>query len=228
MSSVARLLHPVIKIILYLIYQPLACTYDWVASIVSLDKWKSWILTILPRLQGNNILELGHGPGHLQRAMAQKGFTTVGIDASRQMIHIARRRLARDGFPIRLSRAKAESLPFASRSFDSVTATFPAEYILSENTLCEIHRVLKVDGVLLILLSGWITGTSIPEKLIACITHITGAMPKPGTDFNPLLERYAKAGYSPEIVWVDQPGSTLLYLQAKKVQPLKKEDNSMN
>ena len=226
MSSVARLFHPVLKLLLYLIYQPLAFTYDWVASAVSLGRWKKWVFTIIPRLHGNVILEIGHGPGHLQRAMALNEYKPYGIDISRQMVKIARRRLEKQSISIRLSRASAEALPFASQRFDTVAMTNPAEYIVSESALSEFHRVLKMDGVLISLLGGWITGTSLFERLFAYITHITGAMPKPDAGFNPLLDRFKHAGFIPEIIWMNLPGSTLLYLRAVKIHPIPKKSTT--
>jgi ubiquinone/menaquinone biosynthesis C-methylase UbiE len=68
-----------------LLYHQFAWSYDFIASLVSLGNWKRWIITVLPHLEGPRVLELGHGPGHLQRALLNKGINTFGIDESRSM-----------------------------------------------------------------------------------------------------------------------------------------------
>ena len=69
----------------HLLYHQFAWTYDWVAAIVSLGRWKDWISATLPYLDGPLVLEIGHGPGHLQVALQAKGIQAVGLDASAQM-----------------------------------------------------------------------------------------------------------------------------------------------
>jgi ubiquinone/menaquinone biosynthesis C-methylase UbiE len=92
------------------------------------------------------VLELGFGPGHLQAALATTDSQPFGVDASPQMAATAAHRLARAGRPVRLARAVAQHLPFPPHSFDSVLATFPAEYIADPRTHAEIARVLAPGG----------------------------------------------------------------------------------
>ena len=68
------------------LYNELACTYDLVAWVVSLGQWKAWGRTAIPHLPGKRVLELGHGPGHLLVAMAERGLTPVGLDLSLQVM----------------------------------------------------------------------------------------------------------------------------------------------
>ena len=57
------------RFVFYLLYHPFAFAYDLVAAAVSLGRWKKWVLSVVPFLEGNQILEIGHGPGHLQSAL---------------------------------------------------------------------------------------------------------------------------------------------------------------
>jgi ubiquinone/menaquinone biosynthesis C-methylase UbiE len=50
-----------------------AWSYDLVAAVVSLGQWNHWVGSVLPYLPGVNILEIGHGPGHLQRLLKRFG-----------------------------------------------------------------------------------------------------------------------------------------------------------
>jgi ubiquinone/menaquinone biosynthesis C-methylase UbiE len=158
MQLAQKWLSRLLGIFFTLLYNSFAASYDLVAWIVSLGRWKSWVLTSLPELAGPRVLELGHGPGHLQVALNEKVFQTIGIDLSRQMGKLAKRRLSKFGFPSSLVRAEAQNLPFARKSFDQVVATFPTEYISSEESLEEIHRVAAEAGEFVIIPVAWITG----------------------------------------------------------------------
>src|SRR5829696_5663227 len=84
-----------LRIFFYLLYHPFAFTYDLVAATVSLGRWKDWVLSVVPFVEGNRILEIGHGPGHLQRVLLSRNLFTVGIDESAPMGRLARRNLTR-------------------------------------------------------------------------------------------------------------------------------------
>ncbi len=139
-----------IRWLFHRLYRELAWSYDLIAWLVSAGHWRRWVLAALPELRGS-VLELGCGPGYLQQALAARP-AVVGIDASPQMLARAAR------FSRRLARADARQLPFASASFDTVCATFPAEYILDPATHAEIRRVLKPGGRLVIVDAGRIEG----------------------------------------------------------------------
>src|SRR4030065_1593661 len=92
-----RLLVILLRSFFKLLYHQFAWTYDWVASIVSLGAWKSWVLSAPSYLDSRRTLEIGFGPGHLQLALHQMGITTIGLDESKQMANTARLRLLRQG-----------------------------------------------------------------------------------------------------------------------------------
>ncbi|EFO81478.1 methyltransferase type 11 [Oscillochloris trichoides DG-6] len=132
------------------LYREFAWGYDWVAAAVSSGLWQRWGLAVLPFLHGR-VLELGFGPGHLQLAMAQAGMAAWGVDASPQMVNLARQRLHHAGYPAYLSHAYTQHLPFAAATFDTVLATFPSAYILDPRSHHEIRRVLAPHGRVVVL-----------------------------------------------------------------------------
>lgn len=131
-----------------LLYHPFAFTYDLVAWVVSFGKWKNWVYSVLPLIEGADILELGHGPGHLQRLLLERGLSPVAIDESTQMGQLAKRRLGVNG---KLTRGITQALPYPNEMFDTIVSTFPSEYIFDPQTLSEVKRVLRNRGRLIVL-----------------------------------------------------------------------------
>ncbi len=155
-------------------YHALAWTYDFVAAVVSLGRWKRWGRAALPHLRGKRVLEIGFGPGHLLAALHRSGFLAVGMDESPQMIRQARRNLARSKLSAAILRGYAQFLPFPADSFDSVVSTFPSEYIADPRTLAEVGRVLKEDGRFVIIPVAWLGGKSLLERGAQWLFRVTG------------------------------------------------------
>ena len=196
-----------------LLYHQLAWAYDLIAWIVSLGKWKGWVLSIIPYLHGSTILELGHGPGHLQIALNQAGKHCFGLDQSKQMSAQALRRLKRNGCPIYLMCASSEQLPLPTNSIPQIVATFPSEYISSRNTLAEIYRVLHPGSSAVILLLAWITGKSILERLAAWLFRVTGETPEWKDQY---LDPARAAGFIAQSDLIKLPTSKLLIIRLRK------------
>ena len=172
-----RILIFIFRFFFKLLYHQFAWTYDWVASIVSLGMWQKWVKSVVPYLKGPRVLEIGFGPGHLLIELYQNGLDAYGLDKSYQMGQIAHKRLAKLGLCSNLTRADAQTLPFADNSFNQVVLTFPAEYIFDPNTNSEILRVLINGGEAIILPIAWITGRKPLERLAAWVNRITGEAP---------------------------------------------------
>src|SRR5512141_2830234 len=132
-----------LKVFFQLLYHQFAFTYDLVAATVSFNRWTDWVVSVIPFIEGNRILEMGHGPGHLQRILLSRNLFAVGIYESAQMVRLAKRNLARDFVQkpshnsndqpgvytqVSLTRAIAQQLPFSNESFDTIVATFPTQY----------------------------------------------------------------------------------------------------
>lgn len=209
-----------------LLYHPFAWIYDLVAWTVSLGRWKDWVKSVLPFIEGTRVLELGHGPGHLQRILRGQNLLTVGLDESRQMGNLAKKRLFYSGYTQPgLIRGLAQFLPLPANAFDTIVTTFPAEYIFDEQTLLEVRRTLKNGGRLIVLPVAWITGKGVLDRFLAWLFRFTGQAPS-----DPILEvieklkePFEKAGFVVETRQVEVKSSLLLILIAtnKKKQMLK-------
>jgi ubiquinone/menaquinone biosynthesis C-methylase UbiE len=198
-----------------LLYHPLAWSYDLVAATVSLGRWQKWVKTTAGLLAGPRVLELGFGPGHMQVHLEQVGFTPFGLDESAQMARRAHRSLLGRGQAARLARGLAQHLPFADASFNSVVATFPTQYIYDPSTLGEIRRVLKPGAPLVVLMTAWITGHSLPERLMHWLFNITGESPPETMNLARVIEPYTQAGFQASVRFVEPPGSRLMFIIAK-------------
>jgi ubiquinone/menaquinone biosynthesis C-methylase UbiE len=193
-----------------LLYHPFAFTYDLVAWVVSFGKWQDWVFSVIPHLQGTHILELGHGPGHLQRLLLNRGLFAIAIDESTQMGRLAKRRL---GTSHRLTRGISQSLPFPSESFDCVVATFPTEYIYDQRTLAEVKRVLRSGGRLVVL------PVTYPKSgFLQWLYKITRESPAAFDEAikERLQTPFQKAGFIVETKIIELESSRLIILLAEK------------
>lgn len=153
----------------HLLYHQLAWSYDMVSWLVSLGHWRNWQLAGLSFVQGERVLELGHGTGHMLAQMEARGWQAVGLDLSPQMGRLARARTA-----VPLLNASATQLPFADGLFDTVFATFPTNYIVQPETVAEVARVLGKNGRLVIVPSANLTSDGWLYRLIAWAFWVTG------------------------------------------------------
>jgi ubiquinone/menaquinone biosynthesis C-methylase UbiE len=211
-----RLLLSFFQIFFHLLYHQFAWMYDLVAALVSLGRWKTWVGSALPYIEGR-VLEIGFGPGHLQVSMHAAGLAAFGLDESRQMARQARRRLHRQGYSFNLSRGLAQHLPFSKAVFDTVVATFPSEYIFAPDTLAEIRRVLVPGGRLVILPSAWITGSSLLERLAAGLFTVTGQAGVLDAVIPSIQARLRASGFETRHELVETPGSRVLVFIAQSI-----------
>jgi len=201
------------RVFFFLLYEPMAWSYDIVSKMVSWGRWKDWVMVVLPALGGPRVLEIGHGPGHLQIALIQKGVIPFGIDISRQMGYQARQRFLKEGLYPLLTRGYAQSLPFPNQFFDQIVATFPTEYIYAPETLREAYRTLKPGGTLLVLPAAWITGKRLIDRCTRTLFQVTGQSP----DWNrQWLVPFIQAGFKPEVDLITQETWSLVIIFAHK------------
>lgn len=195
-----------------LLYGPFAWAYDGVAWLVSLGQWNDWGRTALGFLRGPEVLELGHGPGHMQVALAGTGWRAVGVDLSPQMGRLARRRLLRKGISPRLVRARAQALPFRDGSFPEALATFPTEYIVDPRTLAELRRVLRPSGRLVVVASAVLLGGDPVVRLLEWLYRVTGQrepVPRPDEEW------FAQSGWGLHAEWLPLRRSRVLVVVAE-------------
>ncbi len=209
----------------YLLYHQLAPIYDQISWLVSFGKWRSWQLASLPYVQGPDVLEIAHGPGHMLRALNQAGYRAAGVDLSPQMGQLALRKLRADAAPLSIMQARAQNLPIAPNSFDSVLTTFPTEFVAELATLEEVHRVLRDNGRFVIVPQAQLTGGSAAVRLLEGLYRITGQRNLPGAAdeqrqtieiFHSFHDQFNRAGFDLRTEHVLQADSKVIVLIAAK------------
>jgi ubiquinone/menaquinone biosynthesis C-methylase UbiE len=210
MLQFQRLIEKSLRAFFYLLYHPFAWSYDLVAATVSVGRWYTWTQTILDDIQGQRILELGHGPGHLLGQISAS--FVVGLDRSQQMSQLARR----SNPAANLVHADGALLPFAPGSFDQIIATFPTEYIVQPGTLEGIRRILAVNGEFILLPIAWIESDGVLDRIMKFAFRLTGQTPPKDSDFAPWQHRLEAAGFAVHIEYRSLKDSSVLVVKARK------------
>ena len=223
-KCVKVILRKLLSYFFHLLYHELAWAYDLVANIVSLGEWKKWTLNVLPYIEGPSILEIGHGPGHIQKAISDLGYSIFGVDESWHMNLIAKNRLVKNTLKnrknhdtFRLTRALGQQLPFAPNSFSCIVATFPTKYFFKGETCSEISRVLVPGGIVVILPLAWLTGAGIISRIIAFLFRVTGETPPINSSVDSFVSTFKRARMNVDTIWVNLPTSRLLLITARKL-----------
>ena len=165
----------------HLLYDQLAWAYDLVSWVVSLGHWSGWRRKALEHLIGQRVLEVGFGTGELLVEMAGQGMGVVGLDPSPAMHRITRNKLCRRNVRASLVRGISQTMPFADGCFDSIVATFPAEYILDLETMQGVARLLRPadpptgtkGGRFIIVGAGFYTNSVLLRRAVRLILGVS-------------------------------------------------------
>lgn len=199
-----------LRIFFHFLYHQFAFAYDLVAWTVSYGHWKDWILEVVPFIKGNRILEIGHGPGHLQRFLLNRDLVTVAMDESAPMGRLAKHNTNNEA---QLSRGLGQELPFRDESFDTVIATFPAEYIYDARTLSEVRRCLSDRGRFVVL------PVAMPKnRFLSWLFQITDQAPSDASHIvrEKLEEPFIQTEFDVETNIIERTSGTLVLIIATK------------
>ena len=124
---------------------------------------------VIPDATGN-VLEIGIGPGsNLKHYNNTKVTSILGIDPSKELNQIAKKRAEKNNLNIEFLIESASNLSAESKSIDTVVSTYALCSIPEpEKTLQEIKRVLKDDGIFIFSEHGLS-----PDKSVSFVQNIT-------------------------------------------------------
>ncbi|MHA2233558.1 MAG: class I SAM-dependent methyltransferase [Candidatus Hodarchaeales archaeon] len=118
------------------------------------------------------LLDAGCGAGGASVLAAERGARVTGLDASENLVTIARERVPEGNFHV----GDIEQLPFDNRTFDAVIAANSIQYAENQVTaIRELGRVCKKDGYIAFALF------STPDKVEyhAIIKAMSDTLPEP-------------------------------------------------
>lgn len=113
----------------------------------------SAVMSLMPCLKDNVVLDVGCGDGVLCHLIAKQGARMYGIDDSKTAIGLALHNTSKRKYIYRpsFSVASCTQLPFADESFDYLTLLEVIEHLEDPlSTLAQARRVLKCGGKLIL------------------------------------------------------------------------------
>ncbi|MDR0997204.1 MAG: bifunctional demethylmenaquinone methyltransferase/2-methoxy-6-polyprenyl-1,4-benzoquinol methylase UbiE [Zoogloeaceae bacterium] len=140
------------------VFDSVANRYDLMNDLMSFGLhrwWKTFAIAQSGVHEGAKVLDIAGGTGDLSRAFAKKVGKTgqvVLTDINHAMLMRGRDRLLDAGLDIPAAQVDAESIPFASNTFDCAIVSFGLRNMThKDQALAEMTRVLKPGGRLLVL-----------------------------------------------------------------------------
>ena len=133
-------------------WAPLYDACAWLATFGQMSGVRKSTVKAARLKAGEAVLDVGCGTGDLTlRAARRVGAEgrTAGIDASPDMVKIARRKAAKKGRDIDFRVAAIEDLPFDDGEFDAALSSFMIHHLpddLKLRGIAEVRRVLKPGG----------------------------------------------------------------------------------
>lgn len=139
--------------------------YDELNRVISLGidmKWRKKVVKLVSDTKPKTILDIATGTGDLVIMMANSSAEKIiGLDLSAGMLEIGKQKIKQQNLSdkIEMIQADSENIPYEDNFFDAITVSFGIRNFENlEKGLAEIYRVLKPNGIFVIL------ETSVPTK----------------------------------------------------------------
>jgi len=132
--------------------------YDFINNLITFGahkKWKKQIVNICKKINPKKILDLATGTSDIAIELSSiKECKIIGVDPSSKMLEVGQSKIDKKNLndKILLEKGNAENLKYDDGMFDVVTIGYGVRNFTNlKNSLKEIYRVLKKDGLLIIL-----------------------------------------------------------------------------
>lgn len=191
--------------------------YNWMAKgydafMIVFPLWKRWIKKVIPYIEGKKVLEISFGSGYLMTQYAANDFDVYGIDYNEKMLEIASKKMSSNKISTKLSIANVEFLPFPDNTFNTIINTMAfTGYPNGDKAMAEFKRVLKEDGILLLVDFDYPENRNLLGYWIVKLWEKLGDIIK---DINSLLSKYE---FNYQDISIGGFGSVHLFI-AKKIK----------
>jgi 2-polyprenyl-3-methyl-5-hydroxy-6-metoxy-1,4-benzoquinol methylase len=129
------------------------------------------------RINGRRVLDVGTGTGRAALLFARGGAQVTGVDASDQMLAVARQRAADEGLAIRFLPGDAHALEFPDRSFDVVVSLRVLMH--TPDWRGSVAELCRVAGRLVIVDYPSATSFALFESALRRVVHAVGVRTEP-------------------------------------------------
>ncbi|MBV7506222.1 class I SAM-dependent methyltransferase [Bacillus sp. sid0103] len=113
---------------------------------------------------GKKVADIGAGTGALTRKMAMRKANVIGIEPSQGLLSQASELNRMKNFTIPYQQGTAESTGLDDSHYDIVTVMRAWHWFDRPKAIEEVKRILKARGTLIVIDSGFLSGTSVVEK----------------------------------------------------------------
>ncbi|MEH7306700.1 class I SAM-dependent methyltransferase [Neobacillus drentensis] len=113
---------------------------------------------------GKKVADIGAGTGALTRKMAMRKANVIGIEPSQGLLTQASVLNRMKNFTIPYQQGTAEATGLDDSHYDIVTVMRAWHWFERPKAIEEVKRILKARGTLIVIDSGFLSGTSVVEK----------------------------------------------------------------
>ena len=147
------------------------------------------------RIKGRSILDVGTGTGRAALLLARGGAKVTAVDASEQMLDVARRRAAAEGVRVRFLAGDAQALGFPDRSFE-VGVSLRVVMHAPEWRAC-IRELCRVSDELVILDYPSMSSVALVQAIARRLLHRLGRRTEPYRVFRhrTIARELARSGF---------------------------------
>jgi ubiquinone/menaquinone biosynthesis C-methylase UbiE len=131
---------------------------------------------------GKKVADIGCGTGALTRKIAMRKADVTGVDPSIELLQHAVALNKSKNYNIPYLQGTAENTGLDDFQFDMVTVMRAWHWFDRDEAMTEIKRILKAKGILIVIDSGFLAGTSVVEKTLAVLSkYVSGGLKPAGT-----------------------------------------------
>lgn len=139
-------------------FDNISSNYDGMNRLISFgidQSWRKKVIKMVEESNAKSVIDIATGTGDLAIALAKTNVeTVVGIDISKGMLDVGRKKIAAQELSSKIDMVEADSenLPYKDATFDAATVAFGVRNFENlDKGLSEIYRVLKPGGIFLVL-----------------------------------------------------------------------------